>query len=361
MEPHQVSLLRRERLRKAWRFIRPYLYPVGISFWVALIFAERFVFDERADGQVKSISSALPLSILFVLVPAWLTTALALLASRRTVRLCLGIVGDFVWKIAKRLWSPHFLVFAAVVSLLSTWVGARQVSTSFLQILKAWGGQLRGLLPSNPVLASLSVAAVCFVVLQITSRFLNEKRSTAVETMRELIVSAYFILANGAVYVVVYEKFILADLPTSVLPAALGELVKDTLIYSVIVLAIVVGIFKAEQPLRLFRRPSERGWALVVMALATIICAVPALALDVLFIGNVQAGRSLLYSSPEQQHLIPFHIMFRDFGLIVPLIVAAFLRLFLQIVKLNAESHSRRRKGRSTKPHGSKEMGESTA
>lgn len=177
--------------------------------------------------------------------------------------------------------------------------------------------------------------------------------------MRELIVSAYFILANAAVYVVVYEKFIMANVSTSVLPAALGKLVKDTLIYSLMTLAIVVGTFKAQQPLRLFRRPSERGWALALMALGTIICAVPALALDVLFIGNVQAGRSILYPFPAQRHLIGFHIMFRDFGLIVPLILAAFLRLFLQIVKLNAESHSRR--SRPSRPRRSKDMGNSVA
>jgi len=108
---------------------------------------------------------------------------------------------------------------------------------------------------------------------------------------------------------------------------------------------------------RLFRRPSERGWALALMALGTIICAVPALALDVLFIGNVQVGRSILYSTPEQRHLISLHIMFRDYGLIVPLILAAFLRLFLQIVKLNAESHSRRSK--PNRPRRPKEVGES--
>jgi hypothetical protein len=350
MEIQRASVITRERLLESWHVTRPYIYPVGISFWAALIFTERFVFDELANAQARSIWSALPLGVLFVLVPAWLTTALALLASRRTVQRCLEIVGDFVWKMAKQLWSPHLLAFTAVVLLLSTWLEFRQISPSFLQVVKAWGGRLTGSLPSSPVVAALSATVACFVVLRITSRFLKEKKSSAVETMRELIVSAYFTVANVATYVVVYEKFIMANVSKSVLPDALGELVKDTLIYALIVLAIVVGTFKAQQPLRLFRRPSERGWALAFMALAAIVCAVPALALDVLFIGKVQAGQSMLYSSPEQRHLISFHIMFRDFGLIVPLILAAFLRLFLQIVKLNAESHSRRTRPRQAAP-----------
>lgn len=350
MEGRQTSLFRRERLREAWRDTRPYLYPVGVSFWVALIFTERFVFDQLASAQAKSVWSALPLSIVFVLVPVWLANALALLASRRTIRSWLGIAGNFLWKIGRELWTPLLWIFAAIVLLLGIWAEGRQTSTGFLQTLKPWWGQFRGLLAPNLVLASLSVAGACFLVLLITSRFLKEKKSSAVETMRELVVSAYFIVANAVAYVIVYQKFIIANVSALVWPDVVGELLKDTLIYSLIALAIVIGTFKAQQPLRLFRRPSERGWALAVMALATIICAVPALALDVRFIGDVQSGRSILYSNPEQRHLIRFHIMLRDFVLIVPLILAAFLRLFLEIVRLNAESHSRRRKPKQATP-----------
>lgn len=342
MELQQASLFQTKGILQLWYNIRPYFYPIGVSFWVALVFTERFLFDGLGTAQANSPWDALSLSVLFVLVPAWLTTALALLASRRTIRRSVGTVGNLVGKLFKQLWSPHLLAFAALVLLIVTWVQFREVSV--LLVLKVWWHRARELMLPNPVLASLSAAAACFVVLLLVSRFLKEKRSSAVETMRELIASTYFILANAACYIVVYEKFIMPRVSASVLPDAFGELVKDTLIYSVIALAIVVGTFKAEQPLRLFRRPSERGWALAAMALGTIVCAVPALALDVLFIEDVQAGRSLLYSNSEQRHLIRFHIMFRDFGLIIPLILAAFLRLFLIIVKLNAESHSRRTK-----------------
>ena len=115
-------------------------------------------------------------------------------------------------------------------------------------------------------------------------------------------------------------------------------MLKDTLIYALVVLAIVVGTFKVGQTLRALSAHIHRWLVLVIMAFGTIACGVPAIVLEFNFKDNIlRAGKSLEYLMPWQQDLIAVHIVIR-LCLLIALITFAFLRFFREIERINLEA-----------------------
>ncbi len=112
--------------------------------------------------------------------------------------------------------------------------------------------------------------------------------------------------------------------------------------HSLLALAIVVGTYKAGETLRKLKTDLHRWAVLAIMAVTTIFCAIPALALDLYYKDSVlRAGRSIEYPETWHQELISAHIWERDFRLLIPLIIVAFLRFFREIERINLEERGR--------------------
>jgi hypothetical protein len=314
-----------------------------VSFWVALVFSERLAFDHLVNGQYQSVWAALTsYSAEFVFVVAWILTLVALIADRVVIKRLLNLLVGAGGKILSEMWSPWLITLTVLALLPLIWINMRAQGATVMRTLSAWVMAVANqVFPFTPVIKVLAAGGALCLVLLAVSRFLEKERTPALETARELIASSYFVGAVGLTYAIVYIRFILPSVPAGVRPDAFGEMLKDTLIYCVVALAIVVGTYKAKQVFAVFKNPFERGLAFAFMALGTMVCAVPAFVLDVEFKNKVSEGLSVLYPKPEQRALVDAHIMIRDFVLLVPLVIVAFLRLLLEIVKQNAEYERR--------------------
>jgi hypothetical protein len=146
------------------------------------------------------------------------------------------------------------------------------------------------------------------------------------------------------VYLWIYSNLILSRLGGEAQLQALAGLAKDTAIYSLITIALVIGTFKAAETLRKLRKNINRWVVWGGMAFGTIAFMIPAVVLELSWKDNIlRKGLAFEYHEVWQQNLLTFHIMFRDYILLVPLIVAVFLRFMRLVERVNVESRKRRK------------------
>lgn len=321
------------QVRTFWSQIKLQGYPLVISFWMAVVFAERLFFLQLTRGRVSGLYT----NALIVLTLSWFLILAALLVNHEMLGNVLVKWERIARKLRKELWSPYLWLLVSL-TLLAVAISKRsEFGANILMLAKEWVKNVTAhIVPESPIRNVVTGVFVGYAILYFASRLTRTATSSTLEMIQELIVSSIFLLTNAAIYIILCWVLALRQMPDAVGRYELGELFKDTLIYSVIALAIVVGIYKAKQAVRNLDLAIYRWLFFALMAFGAIICAVPALILDMHFKDHILGGASFGYT-PAQQDLMGLHIMLRDFGLLVPLVVAAFMKLLLDIEKIGSE------------------------
>jgi len=316
--------------------VRKHPYPVLVSFWVALIFTERLIAHQLAYNDSVWHALAKTANVFSFLV-SWLLVLLSLLIDRRALaqlrRLASRIYGDTLKDILSPL--PLLVCLMSVVIALS--IGAARQETmgeTFRHVAKDVIQLGVELLPS---LAIAGIAGIVYIICSVIYHYLRVRTAAVDEAIHELIISAYFVVANAAIYVALTAILLMSALAAPARGEGFGGLLKDTLVYSLAVLGVVVGTYKAGEVLRQLKEPVYRWGLLAIMGMGTMTCTIPAIMLDLSFKDNVlRLGKAIEYPEAVQQRIIAVHIWVR-LGLFVVLFVAAFLRLFSEIERINLE------------------------
>jgi len=336
----------RNQARGGLTAVRSHPYPLVVSFWLAVVFTERLVVDQMAHRDGVSFGSALAsTSTVFCLLVTWLFALVSLLIDREAIANTLSGVRRFRERVLREVLSPLPILLVSLLMFIGVLargaVKTQSMSATIAEWAKAVSQQLAEL---RPALILAAVVTLVYFIWYVVYRYLRRRIARVEEAIHETIVGSFFVLANAATYMWLYAMAVIRLLPSTATADAVGGLLKDTLIYSLVWLAVVLGTYKAEETLRRLDRDVHRWMLLAVMGFGTMFCAVPAIALDLNFKDNILlAGKSTEYPAPWQQALVAAHIWLRDFGLLVPLLVVAFLRFFKEVERINLEARRSRR------------------
>jgi hypothetical protein len=322
--------------------IRSHPYPIVIAALTALVYYERQVVHHRLFSSSSGIwDSALRTSALSTLVLAFGCVLAALLLDRRVLEPYFANVRQNARDLVREIVSMRSVGLLCSALFLLAIVKATGSEENVLQTLRGWAVatwiHLRGLTgePTTRLIAALiGLNGIGYLIY----RTLRNRTPPLSETVYETLVSAGFVCAFSVFYVWLNLRILPATMEDGQWKAVAGGLVKDAVVYSVFTLAIVIGTYKMAETLHLFTTTQGPWllWGFIVVA--AILAVIPALTLD-LFYREVLLERAGVaeYPQPWQRGVIRLHIMVRDFGVMVPVIVIALLRLLSQVLQATAK------------------------
>lgn len=325
------------RMIDAARLFRRFWFLVLMALWLDLIFMERLVVDYRlwlhdeSDGWSQAMSH--PGVVLYGLVAFPLLLAGLTLTDKAVASIIRSLL-PFVHSLRRDLFNLRQLVVLVVLFLSILTVGViegRTLGDAVSGWLSALGETTKHLLIIAGV--ALSVAAAT-VVLRWALKFLKS------ETYREAYVAWLTafpaFLLNWVLYFLLYEVSLGRSGEVAHLDLFWEGFAKDSVIYSVIGLFLIGGLYRWTQSQAIQRLTYNDRWvSLVVFVIVSLVLAMPALVLDMLAYGDLNVAGSTIYEAYPgewRRDIVGGHILFRDFILLVPLVFAIHLWVMSRIL-----------------------------
>lgn len=322
--------------------LRWHPYPVVVALWTGAIFAERFAVDQLVVGVRRDLRTSLAsTSVVFCFLAISILMLLAMLVDRRAIARGRARMKEIALKVVKEVVSPlvfGLLAGSALVLLLARGaLRGEQISqtlVSWLHAVVQLGRELVGPEALLLIGAMLLVTLMWFVIHSLLRRSIR----TVAEAIQETIVGSYFVLAGLVFYGWIYFVAIWPHYGAAERLFAATGFVKDAVCYGALAIGLVVGTYKAGSALRALTENLHRWMAFWAVSVGVILFVLAGLWFEFSFKDNILlAGESPEYRTAGQQALIATHIMIRDFGLIIPLMIVAMLRFLREVETVNRE------------------------
>jgi hypothetical protein len=337
-----------DKIRTIGRRVVSYPFPVIISAWISLVFAERLVIDQFAWGRFASVSSSVfSTSVVVCFFFGWAAILAGMLVDRNSMARYSRFLKELLIRAIKEVFSPLTAILATIGLLIVILIqGATTPQSIYSTVVKWIAGLLRMVsgFVESPEARLLVIVVALYLISVLIYLFLKRRKKGIEDAISELIVSSFFVATFVVLYLWIYANLILSELHGEAQLQALAGLAKDTAVYSLVTIALVIGTFKAAETLRKLKKDINRWLVWGGMAFGTIAFMIPAIVLELSWKDNIlRKGLAFEYREVWQQNLLTFHVMFRDYILLVPLIVAVFLRFMRLVERVNVESHKRRK------------------
>lgn len=325
------------RLLHASQTLRDFWFPVLMAAWIVLIFVERLVVDYRIwaedEGGTWAGSISRPGTVTYMLLAFPLVLA-GLTLTERTVGRALGILKRLWLALQSSLLNPANLIIVALLLVtavvLSTFQG-RGLAEAVDDWLSGLNEQARQLAVVAGAAASFGLS---FLILQCARKLF--KSNTYREAYVAWLIAVPPFALNGLLYYGIYEVSVVRASDVSSLDLFWEGFVKDTVIYSIIAIFLVSGLYRWTRSDAFGRLSySDRWVSFVVFVVVSLILALPALVLDFLAVRDLDIQNtpiSNLYTQKWQRDTIAGHVALRDFALLVPLVFAVHLWVMSRIL-----------------------------
>jgi hypothetical protein len=297
-------------------------FPVMISAWVAAIYAERIIVDLMVRNSKPfwtSVSSSI--FVVFFLIE-WLLVLWAFKLEERDVPRIRTQLARLFRKYRKELLSG---VSGAVMLYLFFKALFLIDKPSVFDLIWLWLKELFE--EAVQVLPGLALIFFLYGLYRLVSRLLRGKNRVYVE-FRQWTLSLIPILFGLFIYIVLYRFLIFTKISEDEMTFEVWKgLIKDSLIYTLVALVLVQGLYRYRLCCGEFRHPYAKWWGYAGMAGVTAILVALALAGDLVFLDQLHKQASPEYPNSQFRPIIQWHVVIRDWLIMLPLVFTMFLWL----------------------------------
>jgi hypothetical protein len=312
--------------------------------WLALLFAERLVYDRmlwRTNGDFWYALQGADVIFAFLFVSALCLVALIVQreqASRWSKRMKRGV----------ELVRPGKVLILCVSLLFLVFVQGIYRGQSIVEVLKHWTNQVMSLLVHVSLELGVMLTLSALALLLWVIHELIERRSSPSRAIQESIIGSFFAFAAYGCYLVIWQLAIWHQIPDSQHSSHMWAAhFKDSFVYVVIFILYVSPLHRFG--LSCSRLSRRRCWQVAVrFAYFAVPIAVLLLALDVSFAEGLRSPLALPDLAAWQRDIIVYHIYIRDFALLVPFIAGVYIWTIWKIVTTRHLRHQAAKDSRDT-------------
>jgi hypothetical protein len=328
-------------LRKKIRAIKQNSFPLLLSGWIALVFAERLVVDKLIWARVHNLAEALlDTAVIVVFLFSWALVLWSMILQKEQAGRFNRKLKSMIRQVYREKKFTRTIVLSLLLFLLVAIYESITQSTSIVHVLASWIYHILEFLESELLepAAIILYLAMVYAILRIlySIRLSTEKVNNQV---KEWIIGNFLIAVVWVVYVLIYYLSLWPHIAESSKAFFLFGFIKDSLIYAFLAACLVSGMYRLG--LCVDSLSGLTKWmVLAIFAGAAFMIGLVALVLDFNFTDRIKTLGAFEYPDPSQQALIIGHVYVRDWLILLPLVVVVFVWLLRQ-VNLAAEREHR--------------------
>lgn len=310
-----------------WHGLAANWFALWISAWMAAVYAERIVLDvmiRMGKSLVESLTSGLVVVFFFI---EWLLVFCAFKLEEEDIPRFKAWLRRVMHDYRGGLWSLAIFLSIAVFVFGKTFL--RDPLGPIAVLAKRWLVNLWQEVVGDffKALPGLIIVVVLYSFYKLIARLFRRQDPVYI-AFREWTLSLIPIFLGLSLYVAVYGFWILSPIPDAETRSdAWIELIKDGLIYTLVAVVLIQGLYRYRQCCDEFKDPYAKWWGFVVLAGGTAVVASLALYADLRGLDEMARFGSVQYPDKATHSLVRKHVLVRDWVMLVPLIFAMFVWL----------------------------------